>query len=362
MIRLSIIAAAVMVVVVAGCYVVVSANANGKTYDKATDIPCGGVGLLLGTSPITPQGEHNYYFDNRIKATAELYHSGRISRVIASGGDYSDREDGCDELSAMRDSLIAYGVPDSVITLDYQGRRTVNSIVKAKNCYGLDSLTIISQRYHNERAIWLAEHYGLHPVAYNAPTPDITNKRIKNISREFLARVKMFFDLATGKRPEFELEDKHVVHGTKIELTDYTERLPYDVYTECCNHKKPQPNISLSNIIGKWENRGRYISYILTLGQNGVYCMALDVDTVWNPYKINYTKHGNYSYDSITNRITLRNYHATHELDSMDYIKYGNPRNKEFIIVNLSDETMSLFECGAYRAYVNQYRKMHTFL
>lgn len=88
-----------------------------------------------------------------------------VSYIIASGGDYSDRENGCDELTAMRDSLTVYGIPDSVITLDYQGLRTLNSIVKAKYIYKFDSLTIISQKYHNERAIWLAEHYGLHAIA-----------------------------------------------------------------------------------------------------------------------------------------------------------------------------------------------------
>ena len=160
-------------------------------------IPQNKVGLLLGTSPVTPQGEHNYYFDNRIYATVELYEQGKIKQIIASGGDYSNRENGCNELTAMRDSLVARGVPDSVITLDYQGLRTLNSVVKAKDIYNLDSVTIISQKYHNERAIWLAGHYGIHAIAYNASTPNITDKRIKNISREFLARVKMFLDVLT---------------------------------------------------------------------------------------------------------------------------------------------------------------------
>ena len=193
-IRLLIIAVAVIGVAIIGCYIVVSGNANGKTYEMAKEVQYNKVGLLLGTSPITPQGEHNYYFDNRIQAAAELYHKGRISHIIASGGDYS-RENGCNELTAMRDSLIAHGVPENVITLDDQGLRTLNS----KEIYCLDSVTIISQKYHNERAIWLAEHYGLNAIAYNASTPDITDKRIKNISRELLARVKMFIDLAIGK-------------------------------------------------------------------------------------------------------------------------------------------------------------------
>jgi len=196
-IRLSIMAMIIITIIIIGCYIAVSINANNTTYDSIKAIPYNIVGLILGTSPVTPQGEHNYYFDNRIYATVELYGQGKIKQIIASGGDYS-AQNGCNELTAMRDSLVAHGVPDSVITLDYQGLRTLNSIVKAKDIYNLDSLTIISQKYHNERAIWLAEHYGIHAIAYNASTPDITNKRIKNISREFLARIKMFLDIFTN--------------------------------------------------------------------------------------------------------------------------------------------------------------------
>ena len=93
---------------------------------------------------------------------------------------------------AMRDSLIKQEIPDSLITLDYQGSRTLHSITNVKN---LGSITIISQKYHNERAIYLAEYYGLQTVAFNATTPNIVNKKIRNISREFLARVKLFIDL-----------------------------------------------------------------------------------------------------------------------------------------------------------------------
>ena len=97
---------------------------------------------------------------------------------------------------AMRDSLIKQEIPDSLITLDYQGSRTLHSITNVKN---LESITIISQKYHNERAIYLAEHYGLQTVAFNATTPNIVNKKIRNISREFLARVKLFIDLVRFK-------------------------------------------------------------------------------------------------------------------------------------------------------------------
>lgn len=185
----------VLLIAILSCYLLVSANAKGKTFNDVQDIPFNKVGLLLGTSPVTSNGEHNYYFDERIKATATLYHSGKIKRIIASGGDYSN-DGGCNELIAMRDSLIKQEVPDSLISLDYQGTRTLHSIVKVKD---LGSITIISQKYHNERAIYLAEHYGLQAVAYNAAMPNITKKKIRNISREFLARVKLFIDLMSSE-------------------------------------------------------------------------------------------------------------------------------------------------------------------
>ena len=186
---------AVFLTIILSCYLSVCINAKGKTFNNVQSIPYNEVGLLLGTSPVTSNGEHNYYFDERIKATTTLYHSGKIKRIIASGGDYSSNG-GCNELIAMRDSLIKQGIPDSLVSLDYQGTRTLHSITKVKD---LGSITIISQKYHNERAIYLAEHYGLQAVAYNATMPNIAKKKIRNISREFLARVKLFIDLVSSE-------------------------------------------------------------------------------------------------------------------------------------------------------------------
>jgi SanA protein len=62
-------------------------NASGKTFDDVDNVPHREYGLLLATSPITPTGAHNFYFDNRIKATDELYKAGKVDYIIASGGD-----------------------------------------------------------------------------------------------------------------------------------------------------------------------------------------------------------------------------------------------------------------------------------
>lgn len=91
---------------------------------------------MLATSTITPGGAYNFYFENRIEAADELYKAGKIDFIVASGGDYrQSQKNGCDEPGAVRDSLVARGIPEELIILDYEGLRTLNSIAKAKLAY-----------------------------------------------------------------------------------------------------------------------------------------------------------------------------------------------------------------------------------
>ena len=178
------------------CNEVVVSNSKGKIYNDVEGIPHNRYGLLLGTSPITPWGTHNYYFDNRVNTAAELYNAGKIDFIIASGGDYRATEKyGCDEPAAMRDSLIAHGIPAEKIILDYDGTRTLKSIIKVKEDYCLDSLTIISQEYHNQRALYMAKHFDINAEAFNAKEPNSKKHKLKNHLREYFARVKMFIDI-----------------------------------------------------------------------------------------------------------------------------------------------------------------------
>lgn len=183
-----------------GCYIIVSLNAKGRTFDDVNDVPSHEYGVLFATSPFTPAGAHNYYFDNRIEATAELYKAGKVKKIIASGGDYrATQKFGYDEPAAIRDSLVARGIPSDKIILDYEGTRTYNSIAKAKR-NRITSFIIISQKDHNERALCIAKHFGyrdLDVVAYNAKPSHIQRSRIKNTLREYLARVKMYIDFWT---------------------------------------------------------------------------------------------------------------------------------------------------------------------
>lgn len=180
------------------CNQIVVNNAEGKVFSDLDSIKYNKVGLLLGTTPQARIGSiTNYFFIYRVDAAERLYRAGKIEKILISGDE--DSLDGVNETECMRDSLVARGVPADDIILDGKGYRTINSVVNANKVYGLRSFTIISQEFHNERALYLAEHLGLdveNLQAYNAEMPK-TRRAFLTTIREYFARVKMFWDLLT---------------------------------------------------------------------------------------------------------------------------------------------------------------------
>lgn len=206
----------VFVAVMLFCDATVSRNASDKTYDNVDSIPHRKVGMILGTSPVsTWNGRRNYYFDHRIKAGAELYKAGKVDWLVVSGGDYRNSENGFDEPVAMRDSLMKQGVDSTHIILDYDGTRTLNSIAKMRDVYCQDSIIIISQKYHNERALYQAKHLGINAIGFNAKTPGRRTSWWRNRGREVLARVKLFIDMVRGLHPD--IKESIVRDFTKVD-------------------------------------------------------------------------------------------------------------------------------------------------
>lgn len=217
--RIHIVFGAILVVILSAivlCDQSVAYNAKGRLYDNVDSIPHRKVGLILGTSPIsTWNGRRNYYFDHRIKAGAELYKAGKVDWLVVSGGDYRNSENGYDEPITMRDSLIKQGVDSARIVLDYDGTRTLNSIAKMRDVYCQDSIVIISQKYHNERALYQAKHLGIDAIGYNATTPGHRSSWWRNRGREVLARVKLFMDIIRGLHPD--IKEPMIRDFTKVQ-------------------------------------------------------------------------------------------------------------------------------------------------
>lgn len=181
------------------CNQTIKKHTAAQIYNEVITIPQNKVGLLLGTSPKLKNGNNNLYFDYRILAAVELYKAGKIKYILISG---DNRKEDYNEPEEMKKALMQKGIPEKFIYLDYAGFRTLDSVIRAKEVFGQNQLTIISQRFHNERAIYLAEKNGINAIGYNAKDVNAYAGLKTNI-RELLARVKMFIDLAIDKQPHF---------------------------------------------------------------------------------------------------------------------------------------------------------------
>ena len=186
-------------VTVFGINKMVVKSAEKTTYDTIGKIPKNKVGLLLGTGKKTINGNINLYYKYRIDATVALFESGKIDVILVSG-DNSLKD--YDEPTTMKLDLIARGIPASKIHLDYAGFRTLDSVVRCKKIFGQNKVTIISQKFHNERACFIAKRKGVEAVGFNAKDVSMSYGRVTLI-REKLARVKMVLDLLFGKKPKF---------------------------------------------------------------------------------------------------------------------------------------------------------------
>ena len=189
----------ILAIIVALCNISVDRNAEGRTFSNINDVPTMQTALLLGTNPKTRDGKRpSSFYLARINATAELYKHGKFRQLIISG----DKREGYDEPQTMRHDLIERGVPDSIIMMDGQGYRTLLSLRNSKQYFGVHDMIIISQKWHNERSIFLADKMNIKAVGYNAD--DVRHPRaIWTHIRELLARVKLFIDLYVTHREDF---------------------------------------------------------------------------------------------------------------------------------------------------------------
>ncbi|PLK43556.1 vancomycin high temperature exclusion protein [Emticicia sp. TH156] len=194
------------VLVIYVCDALIKETARGRLYSDINSIPYTRVGLLLGTGKYTKRsGELNAYYIRRIKAATSLMEAGKIKYLVISGD--NSRKD-YNEPEMMREDLVKAGVDSTRIYLDYAGFRTFDSMVRLKKIFGQDSVTIISQLFHNERAIYIASKEGIIANGFNAEDAVVEGV----MAREKLARVKVFVDYLMAKEPRF--------LGEKINLPD----------------------------------------------------------------------------------------------------------------------------------------------
>lgn len=189
-------------------YFTVKLSTSSKIYNKIEDVGEFNAALVLGTSPRLANGRNNAYFYYRIDAAEELYKSGKVKFIIVSGDNgnvnYNEPEE-------MKKELVSRGIPAEIIFCDYAGFRTLDSVIRAKAIFGQEKIIIVSQKFHCERAVFLARRNGIDAYGYCA-TDVYKYYGFKTKVREVFARVKVFYDLMFGVDPKF--------YGEKVVLNN----------------------------------------------------------------------------------------------------------------------------------------------
>jgi SanA protein len=188
-----------ILLVIAACNCWLLAANSGRIFPAGADVPVRKVAIVLGTAPRVGRGK-NPFFEGRMDAAARLWRVGKVRHLLVSG-DNSTRD--YDEPTAMRDALIARGVPARAITLDYAGFRTLDSLVRAREVFGLRDIIVVTDDWHQPRALFLAAAAGLDALgASSAELP--WSLSAKTRIREWLSRVKAVADICVLRtKPRF---------------------------------------------------------------------------------------------------------------------------------------------------------------
>ena len=196
---LAIAAAAVVAVGGINACVVLSANPAITTLDKYEQsrvASCDAI-VVLGAS-VLPDGSLSPILQKRVDAAIDLYFKGVAPIVVMSG---DGRESNYDEPNAMKAYAIAQGVPESAIYCDGGGYHTYDTMWRVANVYGAQSVAIVTQKYHQYRAVFDAQGVGMSAVGVVSDTGTYDDQAYYDI-REWPARVQDAISVWTGAEPD----------------------------------------------------------------------------------------------------------------------------------------------------------------
>ncbi len=184
------------------CNWIVVRQAVKYTYFSVKTIPSNEAGLVLGTSKGLEGGGSNLFFKYRMEATARLYKEGKVKYLILSGNNDSEYYN---EPLDMQQALLALGVPEDAMVMDFAGKRTFDSVIRAQKVFNENNITIISQNFHTARALYIAHQEGVNAIAFAAQdVPD--HYAYYSLIREYLARPKAILDVHLF-RPQTDVTD-----------------------------------------------------------------------------------------------------------------------------------------------------------
>ncbi|HSR73246.1 MAG TPA: ElyC/SanA/YdcF family protein [Sulfurovum sp.] len=181
--------------IVAGLFLIdsyIAKEAAPNLYGSVEAIPAKKAALVLGTAKYMIGGGKNYFYTYRIRAAAALFKAGKVKAIVVSGDNSTKYYN---ETSKMQKDLIKAGVPRKYISIDPLGVRTLDSVVRAEAIFDLKDYIIVSQKFHLERALFIAKAKGQKAIGFTAKDIPGTAAAYRMKAREYLARAKAFLDV-----------------------------------------------------------------------------------------------------------------------------------------------------------------------
>lgn len=168
-----------------------------EIYTDVQQIPHRPYALVLGTSKYVEKNRINLFYQNRLQATRDLFQQQKVDYILLSG---DNRTVQYNEPRTMQKDLRKMGVPAEALYMDFAGFRTLDSVIRASKVFQANSITIVTQKFHCERALFIAKAYDINAICLAADTPE-SSTMVR--ARELLARVLALFDVLLQKAPHF---------------------------------------------------------------------------------------------------------------------------------------------------------------
>ncbi|WP_077426275.1 ElyC/SanA/YdcF family protein [Rodentibacter heidelbergensis] len=175
----------------------ISFYVRDRVFEHIEPLPYRPYAIVLGTSKYVATGKTNDYYTHRLAAAKMLIDKQKVSALLLSG---DNRTLQYNEPRNMFRDLRKMGVPEDRLFQDFAGFRTLDSVIRANKVFQLPAYTIISQKFHCERALLIAKYHDIDAICFAANQPETyLGTRV----REIFARIKALFDLMFGVQPYF---------------------------------------------------------------------------------------------------------------------------------------------------------------
>ena len=161
--------------------------------------------LVLGAS-VTSGGVLSPILKERADEAISLYRAGKVDKILVTGDNATLSHD---EVDPVGKYMAALGIPKKDIFLDHAGFDTYSSMYRARDVFGVQSLTIVSQPFHLPRAVFIAQSLGLKAYGAGAGKGELY---VYNSLREIPSSVKAVYDIMFARVPKY-LGEQYPIEG-----------------------------------------------------------------------------------------------------------------------------------------------------